>query len=197
MIQGYKCSLAEKDSEIIRLKASSLEFASFFREQLAEAKKKVSKFVLGAKNRLATATPFASTACFCSYSLSCPCFSSSSEGVNFDNDFCINGVASKDVPSSSTTVVNEQPSKEQNKEWVDAMVDVPNKDIEGATVDKVEEVVVQCVIHRVSQDVSQVDTDTSLVPESKLAFFNAPNVVVSLSAEKDTRNAPLTPKILL
>ncbi|GJZ30215.1 hypothetical protein Tco_0575262 [Tanacetum coccineum] len=163
--KGYNHSLAEKDGEILRLKASPLEFVSFFRggfqslvkkflasdefsrvqEQLVADLNKISHFVPGAHDRLVKATPLVAT--------------------------------------------TDYPFLNKNEEWLSAMVDTTDEEMVDIASDKMVEVFVHGVSHIVCEDVNRVES--SSLQELEFAFSGFADVVIALSIRKKERGSPI------
>ncbi|GKA50658.1 hypothetical protein Tco_0743731 [Tanacetum coccineum] len=125
---------AEKDEEILRLRASPLEFgellslaasAGFERglgmhrtlEEFAKVLKKTSRFVPGAQDRLPEASPLVSQTDRPAPTLRGYSFLRFCQGVDCVTCFSSLELLSNTIPSSSATLL------EPNEEWVNAMVD--------------------------------------------------------------------------
>ncbi|GKB64140.1 hypothetical protein Tco_0920326 [Tanacetum coccineum] len=93
------------------------------------------------------------------------------------------------IPSYSAVVV-EQPSIEQNKEWVCSMVDISDTKMADGVVNESVEIFVQGVAHLVNEIV--VQTKSSLARGLELASSGPNDVVVSFSA-RETKNVTLLP----
>nr|GEY26948.1 hypothetical protein [Tanacetum cinerariifolium] len=153
-------------------------------EQLDEVIKKISKFVPGAQDKLAKATPLIATIKYpYMYKVVDHIDRPLSALTNLESDRLIRQVlaytsrvvvvsplslkeltvtlaspprelVSKDIPSSFKANEGEKPLKEQNEEWVDALVDDPDEEMVDASADTPVEVVVQGIILQVAQDAS-------------------------------------------
>ncbi|GKB19001.1 hypothetical protein Tco_0852924 [Tanacetum coccineum] len=140
-------------------------------EQLDEAMKKISKFVHGAQDKLAKATPLVATMKYpYLYKVINHIDRPLSALTNLESDRLIRPVlayisrvvvispsspkelivtlaspprelVSKDPPSLFKVDESEQPPKEQNEEWVDALIDRPDEEMVDASADKPVEVV--------------------------------------------------------
>nr|GEW70173.1 hypothetical protein [Tanacetum cinerariifolium] len=217
LIEGYKQSLTEKDAEILCLKSSPLEFAFLSRwlsghEQLAAALKKISYFMPGDQGMLIEATPLVYTtdypflnkiigpsSCLLSALIKLKphrlvhlaiVLTHRVVGVSppFHKDSIVTPTSFsvelflKDAPPSSTTTTR------QNDEWLNAMVDTTDEEMVNTTLDNLNDVLVQGVVHQVCQDLNRFES--SLIQESGFASFVSSNVVVALSVEKEKENAP-------
>ncbi|GKB54123.1 hypothetical protein Tco_0904876 [Tanacetum coccineum] len=192
LIEGYKHSLVEKDVEILRLKASPIEFVSFFK---ATDLKKISHFVPRAQGRLIKVTHLVATTDY-------PCLNKVVDhsahplfaiielepdrlacaavvptprvvGVSppFLKELTVTSTPSlvelflKDPPPSSTI------ASEQNEEWLSG------------------------VGHRVSEDVNQVES--SSIQESGFASSGFADVVIALMIGEKQCGSPYSSDVLV
>nr|GEW74998.1 hypothetical protein [Tanacetum cinerariifolium] len=101
-------------------------------------------------------------------------------------------LASTDNPSASFVDKDEQPSKEQTKEWVEEMINKSDKEMAEEKVDKTVEVVVHGMILKVTKEAFATDGDAVLVQESQsVPSAASSDVTVALAATEEGKDAPI------
>nr|GEW23557.1 hypothetical protein [Tanacetum cinerariifolium] len=138
-------------------------------EQLDGALKKISHFMLGAQGRLLEATLLVATA---NYPFLRKITDRSAHPLSVLLELELEKLACPDVvptpkvagvcpPSPRDSTVT--PASSYNEDWVNAMVDTPNEEMSDATTDKATEVIVQGIVHQVSQVVGQAGASLGYV----------------------------------
>ncbi|GJZ98493.1 hypothetical protein Tco_0670946 [Tanacetum coccineum] len=193
LIEGYKHSLAEKDAGILWLKASPLDFASFFkggfqtlvRKFLAsdEFIKVQGELLSLAASRLVEATPLVSTT---GYPFLKKIFDHAAHLLSVVlNLEPVNLARSEVVLAPKTTRVSPSLTRESTVTLVSSSCEFPSNGVPSSIIidgaaGGLTKVIVQGIVHRVCDDVTQVESsltqDSGLVPPPS-------DIVVALSAQ--------------
>ncbi|GJS33203.1 hypothetical protein Tco_0531585 [Tanacetum coccineum] len=179
LIGGYKHSLAEKDTKILRLKASPPEFASFFRGRLVKATPLVATNDYPFLNKVAdhSAHPLSAIV-----------------ELEPDRLACLTVIPTPRVVGVSPPLPKELTITPAPSLVEFAIVDKTDEEMVDATFEKPMEVFVQGVAHSVCKDVNRIES--SSIQESGFASSGSADVVIALFVREKERGS-LIPQMFL